>query len=247
MPAPKCLVFLAALLLLLPVPARADSTARQVIAKVMQAYGGSDTVEEIHSVCARGRIVAFAFNTQGTYSYCVARDRRLRVDIDYTSFSEHRLLNGRRALVQQGDGASQVLTGGPNFRSVVYQYEQLSLPRSLLNPAVRVRYEGRELLHDDQPVDVLSLQSGGSSLIKIYVDASSGRIVQTSGTIRMGGTQMVLASEYSDFRKVGNTIFPFKFSNYAGGEKIAETSIDSYTLNSELAADTFTIPDAAAE
>ncbi len=247
MPTVKCLLSLvAALLLLMPVPGHAAPTAQEVIARVMQAYGGRDTVEKIKSVCAQGRIVAFAFNAEGTYSYCVARDRKLRVDIDYTSFAEHRALNGQRAAVQQGDGVRQVLTDGPNFRSVVYQYEQLSLPRSLLTLAGRIRFEGSERL-DDQPVDVLSFEVDSGLLLKIYVNAATGRIVKTSGTIRMAGTQMVLASNFSDFRKVGNTILPFKFVNYAGGEKIAETSIQGYELNPQLAVDTFRIADSAAE
>ena len=243
---PKGLFPLLALLLLLPVSGRADPTAQEVIARVMRAYGGQDTVEKIQSVCAKGRIVAFAFNAAGPYSYCVAKDRKLRVDINYTTFSEHRILNGQRASVQQGDGAAAVLTEGPNYRSVVYQYEQLRLPCALMSRDVRMRYEGREK-HDDQAVDVLSLQTDNGPLMKIYVDASSGRIVRTSGTIRMGGTQMVLSSEYRDFRKVGNTVFPFSLTNYAGGEKIAETSIQGYELNPPLGADTFRISDSAAE
>ena len=246
MAAAKFMVSVVALLVLLPVSGRPDSEVQDVIAKIIHAYGGKDTVEKIHAVCANGRIVAFAFNAEGTYSYCVARNRRLRVDIDYTTFAEHRVLNEQSAYVQHGDGSTQTLTGGAGYLAVIYQYEQLSLPRALLDPAARVYYEGREL-HDDRPADVLSLGDAGSPRIKIYVDAASGRIVKTSGSFRMGGSQMVLSSDYYDFRKVENTIFPFKFVNYAGGDKIAETSIRSYELNPSLAGQTFRIPDVPGE
>lgn len=246
MPAAKNLLFLFALLFFLPVSARADTTAQQVVAKVMQAYGGQAAVEQIKSVCAKGRIIAYAFNAHGSYSYCLAMGRKLRVDIGYTRYSEHRVLNGHRVKVQQGEEGPKVLSGGPNYRSVVYQYEQLSLPRALLSPTVRVLYDGREQ-YRGRPADVLSLQAEGSPVLKVYVDSSSGRMVKTSGIIQMGGAQMVLSSEYDDFRKVGNTIFPFKLTNYAGGEKIAETTIKSYELNSKLDGSTFRISDPAME
>ncbi len=231
------------LLLLLPHPGRAALTAKDIVARVMAAYGGQETVEKIAAVCARGRIVAFAFNDEGTYSYCVAKDRRLRVDIGYTNYTEHRALDGTRASVQSGDGSSRTLTGGPDYLSIVYQYEQLSLPRTLLDRGVSLRYEGREL-RAGRPVEVLTLDSAGSPAIKIYVDAESGRIVETSGAFRMGGAKMVLSSVFSDFRKVGNTLLPFKFVNYAGSERIAETSIQGYELNPTLGGNFFLIPGA---
>jgi hypothetical protein len=246
MEAGKLIAFIIALLLMLPVAGRSNTTVQDVIAKIMHAYGGHDAVEKIRTVCAKGWIVASAFNAEGTYSYCVAKDRRLRVDIEYTSFAEHRVLNGRNASVQQGDGSTRILTEGPEYLSIIYQYEQLSLPWALLAPAGRVHYEGREL-RGDQPVDVLSLQAAATSLIKIYVDAASGRIIKTSGSFRMGGSQMELFSDFYDFRQVGNTIFPFKLVNYAGGDKIAETSIQDYELNPSLAGKTFQIGGAPAE
>ncbi|MEJ2690188.1 MAG: hypothetical protein P8130_09610, partial [Deltaproteobacteria bacterium] len=111
----KSILSFVALMTLLPAPGLADTTVQDVITKVMHAYGGKGTVEKILSVCAKGKIVAFAFNAEGSYSYCVAKDRKLRVDIDYTTFSEHRVLNGQIAMVQPGDGSSSVLSTGPNY------------------------------------------------------------------------------------------------------------------------------------
>jgi len=227
---------------MLPGTARTETSAKEVIEQVMHAYGGAETVGKIRTVCAKGKIVAYAFNAAGTYSYCVAKDRKLRVDIDYGSFVERRVLNGQRAFVRQGDGSTQILTGGMNYLSVVYQYEQLSLPGALLNHADRIRYDGHER-HGDRQVEVLSMDFDGSLPIKIYVDAASGRIVKTSCAFRMGKTQMVLSSDFYDFKAVGKTIFPFRFVNYAGGEKIAETSILEYEPNSSPAKDTFLIPE----
>ena len=242
MKTPKFTVSLLALLLLLPVSGQAQTTAADVIAKIMDAYGGRDVVEKIQAVCARGRIKAFAFNdAEGTYSYCVAKDRKLRVDIDYKTFAEHRVLNGGTAYVQTGDGSTQKLTEGANYLSVVYQYEQLNLPRTLLEQGNRIVYTGRELL-GDKPVDVLTLKADNSQPMKIFVDAENGLITKTSTAFQSGGMPMELSANFSDFRKVGNTIFPFRFVNFAGGNKIAETLIQDYELNPPLADKTFLNP-----
>ena len=229
------------LLLLFPAPCGATTT-QEVISKVMQAYGGQEAVEQVHSVCATGRIVAFAFNdAQGSYSYCVTNDRKLRVDIDYTEFAEHRVLDGPTAYVQTGGNSTQSLTSGPNYLSVVYQYEQLNLPRTLLENRKKIRYAGREQLAGEA-VDVLDLDTGSGLTVKIFVDDASGHIVKTSGIFQFSGSQMILSAEFSDFRSVGQTIFPFRFVNFASGEKIAETSIQSYELNPNLSAETFQSP-----
>lgn len=229
------------LLLLLP-GAGAALTAPEVISQVIQAYGGREVVAKIDSVCASGEIVAFAFNNaQGKYSYCVAKDRKLRVDIDYAEFAEHRVLNGATAYVQTGGSPTRQLTSGANYLSIVYQYEQLNLPRTLLERPERIRYAGREP-RDAGPVDVLALDAAAGLTMKIYVDAATGHIVKTSGIFQLGTTQMVLSADFSDFRMVKGTIFPFNFINFAGDDKIAVTTIEGYELNSSLTGNTFQSP-----
>jgi hypothetical protein len=40
-----------------------------------------------------------------------------------------------------------------------------------------------------------------------------------------------LSAEYSDFRKVGGAMFPFRVTNYAGDRRIAETVMNTYRIN----------------
>jgi len=237
------LAFVALLFLSAPAASHAETTVRSVIAKVMQAYGGRDAVEKIKAVRAEGRIVAFAFDAEGTYSYRVAGGRKMRVDIDYGRFAEHRVLNGERAMVQQGEGGPEVLTMGPNYLSVLYQYAQLRLPWALTAWANRIRYEGQKV-DNGRTMEVLTLDADRGLVVKIYVDAASDRIVKTSSAFRMGNAEMVLSSAFSDFREVGGTVLPFRFVNFAGGDKIAETTIDRYELNPPLADNVFAIPGA---
>jgi hypothetical protein len=46
-----------------------------------------------------------------------------------------------------------------------------------------------------------------------------------------GGMETSLSAEYSDFRKVGGTMFPFMVTNYAGGRRIAATVMNTYRIN----------------
>ena len=66
----------------------------------------------------------------------------------------------------------------------------------------------------------------------VYIDAATYYLVKVTGYFVMGGGQATaLSSEFSDFRKVGDTVFPFKLTNYAGGQKIGETIMKTYTVN----------------
>jgi hypothetical protein len=57
-------------------------------------------------------------------------------------------------------------------------------------------------------------------------------IVKVIGNFSVGdGRSTAPASEFSDFRKAGDTLFPFKVTSYTGGHKIAETVMKTYTIN----------------
>jgi hypothetical protein len=58
--------------------------------------------------------------------------------------------------------------------------------------------------------------------------------------------QIDLSAEFSDFRKVGDSVFPFRITNYAGGLKVAQTVIEKYSLNPNIA-DSLFLPSAIQE
>ena len=63
----------------------------------------------------------------------------------------------------------------------------------------------------------------------VYVDAETFHIIRVTGYFAAAdGRTMALSSEFSNFTKVGDAVFPFKVINYAGGQRIAEIIMKSY-------------------
>ena len=75
--------------------------------------------------------------------------------------------------------------------------------------------------------------------MKIYIDAQSFYIVKVSGYFSMGGGSMELSAVFSEFRKVSGTYLPYRITNFAGGERIAETHIQEYKVNTPMAESLF--------
>lgn len=70
--------------------------------------------------------------------------------------------------------------------------------------------------------------------MKIDIDTTTFLIRKISGLFPVEGSSIVLSSEFSDFRTVGGTILPYKITNFAAGQKIAETVVTTYRLNQPM-------------
>ncbi len=197
-------------------------------ADIIDAYGGKGAVENVRSVYMKGKIRALAFDDKGTYVYYLKRGRKLRVNIRYTRSTEERILNGNRGYESTGAGFSRAF--GDRYLGIVYQYRQIDLPYALLSDTYRITYEGDAELNG-RKARVLALSSTEGPPMKIYVDAKSFFIFRVSGFFAMDTGVLVLSAEFSDFRKVQGIKLPFKITNFAGNQKIAETVVDKYQIN----------------
>jgi hypothetical protein len=201
---------------------------KTLTADIINAYGGKRAVGNVQSVYMKGKIRALAFDDKGTYVYYLKRGRRLRVNIRYSRSTEERILNGNRGYESTGAGFSRV--SGDRYLGIVYQYKQIDLPYALLDDTYRITYEGEAEISDRKTL-VLGLSSAEGPPMKIYVDATSFFIVRVSGLFSMGGGTVALSAEFSDFRKVQGIEVPYRITNFAGNQKIAETFVDKYEIN----------------
>jgi len=80
-------------------PAYSETTGDEkavLIAKIIDAYGGKEKLSKVVSISAEGRIKKNFQSDEGMYSRYMKRDRKLFVDIRYSSSSEKRTLNGKK-------------------------------------------------------------------------------------------------------------------------------------------------------
>jgi hypothetical protein len=198
------------------------------VAKIIQAYGGKETLTRVSSLAAEGKITTFMPKDGGTYSYYLKRNRHLLVDIKYTKRTEKRILNGNLGYSGTDEEAAEVT--GSTYDAMVYQYNQLDLPYGLLDSAFRVTYLRKDSFHS-RPVVVLKLTDRAGNEMEAAVDSENYHIVKTIGFFGMGREKAGLSTEFSDFRMVDGVLLPFTIVNYADGFKISKTKISKYTIN----------------
>jgi len=203
---------------------------KSLVPKIIAAYGGEKVVEGTTAVHAVGDINAIMRRDQGTYDLSFKRPRKLRVDTKYQRSFETRILNGDSGYRGTNE-TPLVQVKDQRFLAMAYQYKHIDILFGLLHGLYSVNGKGKEDLNG-KSVEVLHLSDQEGPPMDVYVDARTGYIVKVTGSFVVGeGRATTLSSEFSDFRKVGDTVFPFKVVNYAGGQKIAETIMKTYVIN----------------
>lgn len=204
-----------------------------VINKVIDAYGGKEAVEGINALHAKGRTEAFMLHSNGTYELYFKRGRKLRIETRYGRSWELRILNGDRGY-RAAESLPLEEVFGPRYFAMVYHYKHLDILHDLIKGAYRIHSVGRASI-DGNNAEVLQLSDKDGAAMDICVDEHSFLIVKVTGYFSSGNKSTYLSAEFSDYKKVGGSLFPFLITNYAGGIKIAQTVIDKYFINPEIA------------
>jgi len=204
-----------------------------IINKVIESYGGKETIESMRSLYAKGEIEAFMLHDQGTYEFYFKQGRKLRVETRYKHSSELRILNGDKGY-RSNDSLPFEEVHGPRYFAMVYQYKHLDILRGLTNGIYQMSYEGISSVNGND-VDVLKLNDKEGTVMDIYIGKNNPLILKVTGYFSEGSRKMNLSSEFSDFRKVRGLVLPFRITNYAEGLKIGQTLINKYVLNPDIA------------
>jgi len=203
-----------------------------LINKVIAAYGGKDVIEGIHSLHAKGEIQAFMLHDHGTYELYFKRGKKLRVETKYKDLSELRILDGDRGY-KSTDGLPLEEVSGTRYFAMLYQYKHLDILHDLLKGSYQTSFAGNTSVTGNE-AEVLRLVDKEGTIMDVFIDMHNFFIVKVTGYFSAGNKKTDLSVEFSDFRKVGGSVFPFSFTNYAAGMKIAQTVIDKYYINPDI-------------
>ena len=203
----------------------------ELAANVINAYGGRQAIERLKAVYASGNIEAYMLQDRGVYERFFRRDRKLKIITKYARSSETRILNNKRGF----RGADRPLEEVHDHRllAMIYQYKHLDMPHGLMTDAYAISNRRSAELRGRE-VEILRLIDIEGPAMDIFVDRKTFYIVKVTGFFTVGSTKTELSSEFFDFRRVGNTVLPFRVVNYGSGQKIAETIITSYELYQDL-------------
>ncbi|MFZ5995866.1 MAG: hypothetical protein ACOYW7_00020 [Nitrospirota bacterium] len=216
----------------------ADEAGRvaAVINNVIEAYGGKEAIGNIHTLRARGTITTRMSGKQGVYEVQFKRDRKLFVETRYGDSWERRILNGTRGY-RTSDRHALEEVSGPRYLSMLYQYKHLNLLYDLVRGAYQIRPGGRDATYSSlygNDVEKFTMADNEGAVIETYIDTRTSYIIKVVGYFKAGDKTTSLSAEFSDFKKVDGRVFPFKVTNFAGGLKIAETVIETYTINPDI-------------
>jgi hypothetical protein len=201
-----------------------------LISKIIVAYGGEKVVENLTGIDAVGDINALMRQDRGSYELSFKRSRKLRVDTKYQRSFETRILNGNSGY-RGTDEVPLAQVKDHRYLAMVYQYKHFDILYGLLKGYYSITWKGKED-YKGSTVAVIHLIDQEGPPMDMYVDAKTYYIVKVTGYFIVGdGRATTLSSELSDFKKVADTVFPFKIINYVGGQKIAETNMKSYIIN----------------
>lgn len=87
-------------------------------------------------------------------------------------------------------------------------------------------------------VDTLKISQGGADYLW-KIDSTSGRLVSVQSRLRSGE---VVTREYSDYRKVGDLVLPFKWRTLQPGRTV-EATVNRYEIDPEIDESLFLRPD----
>jgi len=206
---------------------------KELVNKVIDAYGGPQFVEGFASLSAEGAVEApELYRGKAKYVSYLKRNRKLRVETESRGFLELRVLNRHRSYYK-ANGFPLIEVRGARHLAMVYQFKELTMPYQLLKGHFEITDEGTSELNGT-PVAVLGLRDKEGPPLKIYIDLKHYLIVKDSAVFTLNGASSELSSEFQDFRYVDKMPLPFKIVNSADGRKVGETVIQVYQLNPPL-------------
>ena len=215
---------------------------KQVLARMLEGYGGASAVAAVKSYRIKGQVTMrtpmgeMKMAVTGIYDGMT----RFRQDMD-----------------MGGQMMAMVATPEDSFMSMMGQAQDLpgSQKDEVMKEAKRsplfilqqrdsaglsVSHSGTEKVGDVE-ADVIDVDHDGVK-VRLLVDPATGRVVRSSyhGMGPAGPAETV--TDYLDYREAGGIWVAFAEKSTSNGEPSQDVTIEEFTVNPELPADTFTRP-----
>jgi len=204
-----CLRLLLCLCLLPAARASRADDLDQVLASIERAYGPPPSFVALRQT---GRTFS-DLRGDGPMERLWAEPDRFRIRLDYPAGSEVRTMSGNQAW--QG----RTRKDGPFLLAMRLQAARALLPWNLLH-SERVTLLGSRIDDRRQRVQTLVLMLESPLSLVVDVDPASGRILRSTG---LGIGNLQFATEYSEFRLIGERLVASREDHYAMGRHIGHS------------------------
>jgi len=217
----------AALLLAVANAAVADEVVDGLLAKVAEAYGGTEIIMSTDAVMMSGLTHSTMRGTAGPIARVLRYPDSLLVEIAYEGQeAERRVIVGGQGW-RKGDPVH-----GGLYDSMLLQLGRTALPRLL--------FDHRSMLVDHGPVaegsnaHALEVPLGNDRRLLVEIDTGTGYILRSMGLMQMAGTEMAFGTAYENHRMHEGRLFAFREIHYAGGQETGFTEIEKVAFPESL-------------
>lgn len=194
-----------------------------LLARIAQTYGNP---EPPSSIVQRGRTLSRA-QGEGTLIRAYRAPDVFRVEIDYPSNPEVRILSGTQAW-QRNRPMSD------SFRAaLILQAARVALPWNLFAARDKLRDAGEHKIGETR-LHFIELPLGEGVMLIAEVDPDSGRIMRSRGILQHGGSQMVFGTVYDDFRSHDGRLHAAVEHHFAMNRYIGRSHIDAVEYGTAL-------------
>jgi hypothetical protein len=189
-----------------------------LVERCLSAYGGAAALGQ--AVQQEGTVTSLLHPGQtGRLARLAARGGRLRVEIDWGTSGEVRVVDGPAGW---RDG---VAVQGPPLTAMVLQAARFDLPLRLKEGLDRLEDRGVVEL-DGKRLRALALTLAPGQVLEADLDPATGRILRSRATAT-AGQAIEFVTTYADFRTVDGLLVAFREGNWANGVTTGETILTS--------------------
>jgi outer membrane lipoprotein-sorting protein len=221
-------------------PARGQSV-EWFARKGVEALGGAGKLEAVRSERMTGRI---GFGSEADLPFVVElkRPRKIRTQVDFKAGTFVQGFDGKIGWVSDPSrGGKPVEMPPEQARNLP---EQADMDGPLLRwkrRGIRLEVEGREKVRG---IDALRIRVTLANGIVRYLDldASTYRKVRWQGELGEGDRKQVNESFFTDYRKVGELLFPFRIESGAGGRVTQTIVFEKVEVNPPIDDSRFSMP-----
>lgn len=212
--------------------------ATDIIKAYIEAAGGVAELNKINSVDATISMSVQGMKLNANIKKLAPNKEAMIVSMG-TNVVMKSVFDGEKGYQQQGPNKKELtpeeITQKKVFTSLTEQLDYLK------NPAFKLEVKGLQKVNGADAYQVEVTDPTGKKSTEYY-DVKSKLLVKNENTVTTGGNTVVQTVELSDYRKIGNVIFPYKQAmtvSAAGQEQSYVLDITDIKVNTGVTADDF--------
>ncbi len=228
-----------------PVARREEvETMRAVVTRAVDAAGGIDVLRQIATIRAVGQtiLVTPAGQVQAQTKTLVAYPDRFRVDAVTASGPLVQVFDAGHAWMWDKNGARDAPEPMRREFALSVRRDWVALLLAAYDGRLRGRRLDNETAEGGRSLDVVELWDADLPAVKLAVDSATARLERLTYDAPGPTGSATVTETFSDFRFVGQVLYPFVAVTRREGAPLAERRLTDVKINTGLAPDAFEKP-----